>query len=209
MPHADKVSENYSGGNKRKLSLGIALIGNPKVLFIDESSSGMDPATRRKMWDLISDAAKDRAVILTTHSMEEAEALCNKIAIMINGRMRCLGGVQHLKQKFLGGYTLSISCSLNSSEENIDETQSQILEIVVPGAHLSERHGRYLKFDVPFIDNQGEDSIHGLAMVFSAMQQLVDNPDSIVSSYSVSQCTLEQIFINLVRDETNSVDVAE
>ena len=51
----------------------------------------MDPAARRRIWDLLAEVAKDRAVILTTYSMEEAEALCNKVAIMINGRMRCLG----------------------------------------------------------------------------------------------------------------------
>ena len=161
---------------------------------------GMDPSTRRKMWDLISEAGKDRAVILTTHSMEEAEALCNKIAIMINGRIKCLGSAQHLKQKFLGGYTLTMSCNINASEAAIDETQTHILENVVPGAHLSERHGRYLKFDVPFF----EDGVTNLGRLFGMMQQLIEDPNSIAISYSISQCTLEQIFINLVRAEESS-----
>jgi ABC-type multidrug transport system ATPase subunit len=158
---------------------------------------GMDPSTRRKIWDLISEAGKDRAVILTTHSMEEAEALCNKIAIMVNGRIKCLGSTQHLKQKFLGGYTLTISCNINSSNAAIDETQTYILENVVPGARLSERHARYLKFDVPSFEN----GVTSLGMLFGMMQQLIENPNSIVISYSISQCTLEQIFINLVRAE--------
>ena len=72
-PHADKISESYSGGNKRKLSLGIAsLVGDGGVLLIDEASSGLDPLARRKMWDLIEELAVDRSAIVTTHSMEEA-----------------------------------------------------------------------------------------------------------------------------------------
>lgn len=67
LPHAEKTAESLSGGNKRKLSLGIALVGNPKVLLIDESSSGLDPVAKRTIWDLVADAAVDRSVILTTH----------------------------------------------------------------------------------------------------------------------------------------------
>lgn len=99
--HADKVSEAYSGGNKRKLSLGIALIGEPKVLLIDESSSGLDPAAKRHMWNLISEVSRDRSVILTTHSMQEAEALCTRAGIMANGKLLCLGSVQNLKVSIL------------------------------------------------------------------------------------------------------------
>lgn len=90
--HADKLTGGYSGGNKRKLSLAIALIGNPPVIFLDEvsvihfisfidqlqPSTGMDPVARRFMWNLISGVAREKAIILTTHSMEEADALCNR-----------------------------------------------------------------------------------------------------------------------------------
>lgn len=199
--HADKVSQDYSGGNKRKLSLGIALIGNPDVLFIDESSSGMDPAARRKIWDLLSEVAKKRAVVLTTHSMEEAEALCNKVAIMIGGSIRCLGGVQHLKQKFLGGYALSISCNTDSSEAAIDDVQHHVVENTIPGSRVSERHGRYLKFDVPAIEEEQLGGQKSLGSLFGELQTLVNDSSSVVASYSISQCTLEQVFINLVKED--------
>jgi ATP-binding cassette subfamily A (ABC1) protein 3 len=68
----------YSGGNKRKLSVAIAMIGNPPVIFLDEPSTGVDPAARRFMWDVISrisSVRKTTSIVLTTHSMEEAEAL--------------------------------------------------------------------------------------------------------------------------------------
>jgi len=68
--HADKLTGGYSGGNKRRLSLAIALIGNPPVIYLDEPSTGMDPQARRFMWNLISRIRENRAIILTTHSME-------------------------------------------------------------------------------------------------------------------------------------------
>ena len=77
--YANKTAGSYSGGNKRKLQVAIALIGNPPVVFLDEPSAGMDPEARRFMWkiiDRISTFKKQSSVLLTTHSMEEAEGLC-------------------------------------------------------------------------------------------------------------------------------------
>lgn len=72
------------------------MLGNPKVIFLDEPSTGMDPEARRFMWnviDRVSTKTKKSSVVLTTHSMEEAEALCTRMAIMVNGEFRCLGSV--------------------------------------------------------------------------------------------------------------------
>uniref|UniRef100_A0A804HMU4 ABC transporter domain-containing protein n=1 Tax=Musa acuminata subsp. malaccensis TaxID=214687 RepID=A0A804HMU4_MUSAM len=80
-----------SGGMKRKLSLGIALIGNSKVIILDEPTSGMDPYSMRSTWQLIKKIKKGRIVLLTTHSMDEADVLGDRIAIMANGRLRCCG----------------------------------------------------------------------------------------------------------------------
>ena len=81
VPHANKTCESLSGGNKRKLSLGIALIGEPSVLLIDESSSGLDPLAKRRMWNLISAVSNNKTVVLTTHSMEEAVSVANSHAL--------------------------------------------------------------------------------------------------------------------------------
>jgi len=101
--YQNKIASSYSGGNKRKLQVAIALIGNPPVIFLDEPSTGMDPEARRFMWNIISRISTFRkysSVILTTHSMEEAEGLCERIAIQVNGRLECIGPVQKLKNKF-------------------------------------------------------------------------------------------------------------
>lgn len=110
----------YSGGNKRKLSVAIAMLGNPPIVFLDEPSTGMDPQARRFMWDVIcyiSALRKHSSVILTTHSMEEAEALATKVAIMVNGEFKCLGTVQHIKNKFGKGYEIELKTSLPTDQE--------------------------------------------------------------------------------------------
>jgi ATP-binding cassette, subfamily A (ABC1), member 3 len=90
------LSVDLSGGNKRKLQVAMAMLGNPKVIFLDEPSTGMDPVARRFMWDVISRVAtqkKQSSIVLTTHSMEEAEALCTRMGIMVNGELKCLGSI--------------------------------------------------------------------------------------------------------------------
>ncbi|XP_031098016.1 ABC transporter A family member 1 [Ipomoea triloba] len=103
LKHANKPSFALSGGNKRKLSVAIAMIGNPPIVILDEPSTGMDPIAKRFMWEVISRLSTRRgktAVILTTHSMNEAQALCTRIGIMVGGKLRCIGSPQHLKTRF-------------------------------------------------------------------------------------------------------------
>jgi ABC-type multidrug transport system ATPase subunit len=90
-PHRGKLAMKLSGGMKRKLCVAIALIGDPEVVLLDEPSAGLDPVSRHNLWTVILKTMSNRAVILTTHSMEEAEALCKRIGVMINGQMRALG----------------------------------------------------------------------------------------------------------------------
>jgi ATP-binding cassette subfamily A (ABC1) protein 3 len=113
----NRLSSSYSGGMKRKLSVAIATIGSPRIVFLDEPSTGMDPVARRDLWKVISTMVQGRSdmlenkrtsVILTTHSMEECEALCPRIGIMAGGRLRCLGSAQHLKSRFGEGYQIEM-----------------------------------------------------------------------------------------------------
>ena len=91
---------SLSGGNKRKLCLAMAMIGRPKVLFIDEASAGVDPASRRIMWKGIRSEGIDSAVINTTHAMEEAESLSSKLGIMVDRKFSCFGTLQHIKTTY-------------------------------------------------------------------------------------------------------------
>ncbi|EAR86885.2 ABC transporter family protein (macronuclear) [Tetrahymena thermophila SB210] len=116
----NKLAGTYSGGNKRKLSVAIAMLGNPPVVFLDEPSTGMDPAARRFMWSVISRISTQRqnsSVILTTHSMEEAEALSTRIAIQVEGQLKCIGTVQQIKNKFGEGYEVECKLKLPSNDQ--------------------------------------------------------------------------------------------
>ena len=124
-----ETAGTYSGGNKRKLCTAIAIIGAPKVIILDEPTAGMDPGTRRFLWDCILDMVKaNHAVIFTSHSMEECEVLCSKLAIMVNGRLQCIGSPQHLKNKFGEGYTLTIRLADEGHIVCVDEQTGQFYE---------------------------------------------------------------------------------
>jgi ABC-type multidrug transport system ATPase subunit len=183
LPYADVVAGAYSGGNKRKLSLAIALLGSPAVVFLDEPSSGMDPVSRRFMWDIITAERQRRSIVLTTHSMEECEALCSRVGIIATGRLQCLGGAQHLKSKFGGGYTIEIS---------VGELHAAALPAafgaLFPGAQLSEQHVGKYRYSLP-------PSSASLAHIFVTME--AHKASLGVVNYAASQPTLEAIFLDI------------
>jgi len=103
-------ARELSGGMKRRLSVAISLVSDPKIIFLDEPSTGLDPENRRQLWDILSKLRGKRAIVLTTHSMEEADVLCNRIGIVTNGILRCCAPQVRLKSLYGGGYHLEISC---------------------------------------------------------------------------------------------------
>ena len=124
----DKIAGKLSGGNKRKLSVAISLLCNPQIVLLDEPSTGMDPEARRFMWSVIhkiSYKGQKSSVIMTTHSMDEAETLCKRMAIMVNGEFVCLGKANHIKEKY--GYGYEIEVRIMPMNEN------QISEIMKKG----------------------------------------------------------------------------
>jgi oleandomycin transport system ATP-binding protein len=97
---ADRAAGKYSGGMRRRLDLAAALIGRPRLLFLDEPTTGLDPAARRSLWELVRGLqAAGRTILLTTHYMEEAEVLCDRLAIMDHGRILEMGTVNELISK--------------------------------------------------------------------------------------------------------------
>ncbi|XP_010547807.1 PREDICTED: ABC transporter A family member 2 [Tarenaya hassleriana] len=118
LTEAAKVrAGSYSGGMKRRLSVAVALIGDPKLVFLDEPTTGMDPITRRHVWDIIQETKKGRAIILTTHSMEEADILSDRIGIMAKGRLQCIGTSIRLKSRFGTGFIATISFTESHTQE--------------------------------------------------------------------------------------------
>ncbi len=104
----DTLSCDLSGGSKRKLSVGIALIGQSKLVVLDEPTAGMDLTARRRVWNMLKNYKEGRVIILTTHYMDEADILGDRIGIMKEGQMVCLGSPLYLKNKYGSGYTLTV-----------------------------------------------------------------------------------------------------
>ncbi|XP_072373374.1 phospholipid-transporting ATPase ABCA1-like [Scyliorhinus torazame] len=192
MRYADKRAGNYSGGNKRKLSTAMALLAGPPVLFLDEPTTGMDPKARRFLWNTILSIVKEgRSVVLTSHSMEECEALCTRMAIMVNGRFRCLGSVQHLKNRFGDGYTIIVRIAGPNPDLNPVE---EFFKRAFPGSILKEKHRSMLQYQLPSFQSS-------LSRIFSILS---NNKEKLqIEDYSVSQTTLDQVFVNFAKDQSD------
>uniref|UniRef100_A0AAZ3NUA3 ABC transporter domain-containing protein n=1 Tax=Oncorhynchus tshawytscha TaxID=74940 RepID=A0AAZ3NUA3_ONCTS len=190
--YAGRCAGTYSGGNKRKLSTAIAMIGCPALVLLDEPTTGMDPHSRRFLWTAIMSVIQDgRAVVLTSHSMEECEALCTRLAIMVNGTFKCLGTIQHLKYKFGDGYvvTMKVKAAKAGVSPELGPAES-FMESSFPGCVQREKHYNTLQYEI---------ASSSLARIF---QLVVANKDKLnIEDYSVSQTTLDQVFVNFAKQQ--------
>ncbi|XP_062579275.1 phospholipid-transporting ATPase ABCA3-like, partial [Saccostrea cucullata] len=197
--YADKLCGTYSGGNKRKLSTAIALIGDPPILMLDEPTTGVDPAARRQMWNVLSKVrASGRTLVLTSHSMEECDALCTKIVIMVNGRFVCFGSPQHLKNKFAQGYTLTVRLERDNNGNAVDSGPlCNHISREFPGTEVFDDQQGYLDIHIPH-------QKLSLAKLFKEMEKTKSEYN--VEDYSVHQTSLEQVFLGFTRMQVPPVD---
>uniref|UniRef100_A0A8B9JBD8 P-type phospholipid transporter n=1 Tax=Astyanax mexicanus TaxID=7994 RepID=A0A8B9JBD8_ASTMX len=197
VEYAGRCAGTYSGGNKRKLSTAIAMIGCPPLVLLDEPTTGMDPHSRRFLWNAIMSVIRDgRAVVLTSHSMEECEALCTRLAIMVNGTFKCLGTIQHLKYKFGDGYvvTMKIRAPKPGLSPDLGPAEA-FMDSSFPGCVQREKHYNTLQYEV---------AASSLARVF---QLVAANKEKLsIEDYSVSQTTLDQVFVNFAKQQSGEDD---
>ncbi|KAM6900621.1 retinal-specific phospholipid-transporting ATPase ABCA4a [Xenentodon cancila] len=195
--YAGRSAGTYSGGNRRKLSTAIAMIGCPALVLLDEPTTGMDPLSRRFLWNSIMSVIQDRrAVVLTSHSMEECEALCTRLAVMVNGSFKCLGTIQHLKYTFGDGYvvTMKIRAVKPGCAPDLNPAEA-FMESTFPGCIQREKHYNTLQYKI---------SSSSLARIF---QMVLANKDKLnVEDYSVSQTTLDQVFVNFAKQQSREDD---
>ncbi|KAM6962503.1 phospholipid-transporting ATPase ABCA1 [Aplochiton taeniatus] len=198
--YAEREAGGYSGGNKRKLSTAISLIGAPPVIFLDEPTTGMDPKAKRFLWNCILSVTKEgRAVVLTSHSMEECEALCTRMAIMVNGRFQCLGSVQHLKNRFGDGYTIILRLEGTKPSEGPCPVDSY-MKSAFPAMELKERHQNVLQYQL-----SSQDCC--LARVFEVLSNNYEELG--IRDYSISQTTLDQVFVNFAKEQSDDDQLTE
>uniref|UniRef100_H0XJ34 ABC transporter domain-containing protein n=1 Tax=Otolemur garnettii TaxID=30611 RepID=H0XJ34_OTOGA len=183
-PYADKLISTYSGGNKRKLSTVIAIMGKPSVIFLDEPSTGMDPVARRLLWDKVTQTRESgKTIIITSHSMEECDALCTNLAIMVQGKFMCLGSPQHLKSKFGNIYILKAKAKTKDKLEDF----KMFIKITFPDSVLKHENQGILNYYIPRKDT-------GWGQVFGILEKAKEQFD--LEDYSISQVTLEQVFLS-------------
>jgi len=184
--HAHKLAKRLSGGTQRKLSAAMALsCGRPKVVFVDEPTTGVDVGTRRFIWDRIKDASKECAVVLTTHYMDEADALAQRIGIMAAGKLRVLGSPQHLKSVHGGGYRVGLKAA-DASEETEAQLTALVERYFSGVARVPSGRGTLL-FDV----DQG----FALAEVFGAFEAAKASLG--LETFTMSQTSLEDVFLRV------------
>ncbi|XP_016465224.1 ABC transporter A family member 7-like isoform X2 [Nicotiana tabacum] len=182
---ADKQTGKYSGGMKRRLSVAISLIGDPKVVYMDEPSTGLDPASRNNLWNVVKRAKQDRAIILTTHSMEEAEHLCDRLGIFVDGSLQCLGNPKELKARYGGSYVFTMTTSSDNEEE-----VEHMVRRLSPNANKIYHISGTQKFELPKQEVR-------IADVFQAVEKVKSK--FTVYAWGLADTTLEDVFIKVAR----------
>ncbi|XP_054932460.1 phospholipid-transporting ATPase ABCA3-like [Dermacentor andersoni] len=197
--HAPKWCGTYSGGNKRKLSIAVAILGNPRVIFLDEPFAGIDVVSRTKITGRLAALRTEgnQAVVFTSHGMEECETACDRMCIMVAGQMTCLGTLPHLRDKFGTGYTMQLVLA---------RTEPPAKEVNTAGQPMEGKTSKALDQDVtnlfPGVRVLGDhDNVHAYhikeklpwSAVFEKVEELEES--HAFSHVMVQDTNLEQIFI--------------
>lgn len=178
-----------SGGMRRRLSIGIALLSHPKVLFLDEPTTGLDPSIKRSIWEVIESMREDRCILLTTHSMDEAEALCNRIGIMAKGSLLCIGTQNHLRSRYGDSFELSFT----TSQQSVDSIRTLELFLENHFSHVTKvsSYGRSQVFTIP----RGNIDLKTL---FDVVIQ--GKSDGLYDEWGVGQSSLDEIFVTITAE---------
>ncbi|KAF9144893.1 hypothetical protein BGX30_011113 [Mortierella sp. GBA39] len=209
----DRQVKGLSGGEKRRVSIAIALLGDNRVIFLDEPSTGLDPHVRRVIWDIVNRVKVGRTLVLTTHSMEEADILSDKIAIMTSGRLRCIGTSLHLKELYGSGFRLNVSSKPGRLEEACQSVERQILAGLQYKRIDKFTNATTFEFDLQNQQHQDQDQRQNtsaghrgyghqergqLSTIFGLLSRPGQFPA--IEDWGLSQTTLEDVFVKIVTD---------
>lgn len=196
---------NYSGGNKRRLSVGMALIGAPEVIFLDEPTSGVDPRSRRRLWSTLIEFQQQTksAIVMTSHSMNECECLCDRVAIMVGGQFKVMGSVQYLRTKLSQGFSLILKlkpdnlCKSEDLDKSSDKIHRYIREAFASSGsaiQLKDLHQTILQYHIE----------PSQALTWSKMLLRLEKAkqDLDLEDYQItSDASLESIFLSLAKQQ--------
>ena len=197
------ICKGLSGGEKRKLCIAIALIGNSQLVLLDEPTSGMDVISKRKLWNFLKEFKNDKIIILTTHSLDEAEYLGDRIGIMSSGQFICSGSSSYLKSKYPCGFNLNLL--VNSEIFDLEKKRELFNELVKYEPNLSIKISSKAIFSINIESNN-----KNIKQIFEVIEK---NRDKFgIEDYTVSSTTLEDVFlklnhkININEDNNNDIN---
>ena len=176
-----KLAKTLSGGMKRRLNIALALVHDPQILILDEPQAGLDPQSRILVREYIRSLAGKKTVILTTHDMDEADRLAERVGIIDHGELLVLDAPENLKRKVGAGDVLEIKIS-DSQEEKLVRLRQNLPENL---RHLDEQHGRlrFVGFDIPD--------------VLSDLMEKCKQIGLKIEDLTIRKKTLEDVFISL------------
>ncbi|KAI8848835.1 hypothetical protein BC829DRAFT_417287 [Chytridium lagenaria] len=189
----DRKTKGLSGGEKRRLSIAIALVGDPVVVFLDEPTTGLDPEVRRLIWSIVQASKKGKTIVLTTHSMEEAEALCQRIGIMAKGTVRCLANPLRLKELYGSGFRIFF----NSKEEDTERACTWIESILPEGWKKMDAFATNTSYEFP-------PSTGIISSLFVEIE--AGKARNGILDWGISQTTLEEVFLRIITDDDANAD---
>ena len=189
-----KISSSLSGGNKRKLSVAIALCGQSTLVLLDEPTAGMDLSARRGLWDMLKNYRRDRIIILTTHYMDEADVLGDRIGIMAHGKLMCLGTSLFLKKRLGAGYKLTMVKLSKEKNKMIGlYLQNKLGEVILLSEVSSE-----ITYGIP------NENVTKFKAFFKDFDNDMENLG--IMSYGMSITTLEDVFLNINKEFGEDVE---
>lgn len=190
------LGRELSGGQKRKLSVAIAICGGSKFIVLDEPTAGMDPLARRELWDLLSSLRQGRTMLLTTHYMDEADVLGDRVGIMSLGHMQCMGSTQFLKSHYGTGYKLVLDKNDDMDADGLVKLTEFVQQYIPEAKYITEDGSEHLAiYTLPF------NSVSRFGRFFYAMtnEKLAQLR---VSEYHLTIISLEDVFLTVGADHS-------
>nr|XP_022911336.1 ATP-binding cassette sub-family A member 17-like [Onthophagus taurus] len=188
LKYLNKRVKFYSNGIKKKLSTAIAMIGNPSILLLDEPTTGMDAESRRRIWKHLKELKdRGRCILIASHNMDECEAIATRLTIMTNGKLKCIGSPNYLKNKFSQFNILTVKMRPNDLKmDNVDS----VIRTQVPLAIFQEMYSGMIIYHIPL-------GTIPWSKIFGEMERLKRSVN--IDDYAVTQSSLEQVFLYMTR----------